>query len=83
MEQLEGTVTMPLITYQKMRNDTSQIFDSHGTNHNSKDEKGTCVNDCDAYQYALEQMQWDEELQKEFVEWFYSGNYVHEEEENA
>lgn len=46
-------------------------------------ERGTCVNDCDAYQYALEQMQWDEELQKEFVEWFYSGNYVHEEEENA
>ena len=39
MEQLEGTVTMPLITYQKMRNDTSQIFDSHGTNHNTKDEK--------------------------------------------
>lgn len=39
MEQLEGTVTMPLITYQKMRNDTSQIFDSHGTNRNSKDEK--------------------------------------------
>ena len=26
MEQLEGTVTMPLITYQKMRNDTSHIF---------------------------------------------------------
>lgn len=39
MEQLEGTVTMPLITYQKMRNDVSQIFDSHGTNRNSKDEK--------------------------------------------
>ena len=33
-------------------------------------EKGTCVNDCDAYQYALEQMQWDEELQKEFGEKF-------------
>lgn len=39
MEQLEGTVTMPLIVYQQLRNDTSQIFDSHGTDHNSKDEK--------------------------------------------
>lgn len=46
-------------------------------------DKGKCINDCDAYQYALEQMQWDEELKKEFVEWVYSGNYVHEEEENA
>lgn len=27
-------------------------------------EKGTCINDCDAYQYALEQMQWNEELKK-------------------
>ena len=33
-------------------------------------EKGTCVNDCDAYQYALEQMQWDEELQKELLSGF-------------
>lgn len=30
---------MPLIVYQQLRNDTSQIFDSHGTDHNSKDEK--------------------------------------------
>lgn len=47
-------------------------------------EKGTCINDCDAYQYALEQMQWsDEELKKEFVEWVYSGNYIYEEEQDA
>nr|DAJ14604.1 MAG TPA: hypothetical protein [Siphoviridae sp. ctdzB12] len=39
MEQLEGTVTMPLIVYQKLRNDASQIFDSHGTDHNLRDEK--------------------------------------------
>ena len=39
MEQLEGTVTMPLITYQKLRNDTSQIFDSHGTAYRTNDEK--------------------------------------------
>lgn len=39
MEELAGTVTMPLITYQKLRNAASQIFDSHGTDRNSKDEK--------------------------------------------
>ena len=39
MEQLEGTVTMPLIVYQQLRNDTSQIFDSHGTDHDSEDKK--------------------------------------------
>ena len=46
-------------------------------------EKEICVNDCDAYQYALEQMQWSDELRKEFVEWFYSGNYIYEEEQDA
>ena len=46
-------------------------------------EKGICVNDCDAYLYALERMQLDEELKKEFVEWFYSGNYIYEEEQDA
>lgn len=30
---------MPLITYQKMRNDVSQIFDSHGTAYRTNDEK--------------------------------------------
>lgn len=30
MNHLEGTVTMPLITFQKLRNDTSQIFSTHG-----------------------------------------------------
>ena len=39
MEQLDGTVTMPLITYQKMRNDVSQIFVSHGTAYRTNDEK--------------------------------------------
>ena len=46
-------------------------------------DKGKCINDCDAYQYALEQMQGDEELKKEFVEWVYSGNYIYEEEQDA
>lgn len=39
MEQLDGTVTMPLMTYQKMRNDVSQIFNSHGTAYRTNDEK--------------------------------------------
>lgn len=47
------------------------------------DEKGTCINECDAYRYALEQIQDNPELKEEFVEWFYSGNYIHEEEKDA
>lgn len=33
----------------------------------------------DAYDYALERISQDEDLKKEFVEWFYSGNWVREE----
>lgn len=37
----------------------------------------------DAYEYAMERISSDENLQKEFkemfVEWFYSGNWVKEE----
>lgn len=59
MEQLEGTVTMPLIVYQQLRNDTSQIFDSHGTNRNSKDEKSgiwICLNQEKLFELAWEEM---------------------------
>lgn len=44
-------------------------------------EKGICVNECDAYSYALERMEEDKELQEEFIEYFYSGNWIREEEE--
>lgn len=33
----------------------------------------------DALEYATEKLSWDADLQKEFVEWFYSGNWVKEE----
>ena len=59
MEQLEGTVTMPLITYQKMRNDTSQIFNSHGTDHDSEDKKKgiwLCLNQEKLFDLAWEEM---------------------------
>ncbi len=32
----------------------------------------------DAYEYALERISLDEELKQEFVEWFYSGNWIKE-----
>lgn len=32
----------------------------------------------DAYGYALERISQDEGLKQEFVEWFYSGNWVFE-----
>lgn len=46
-------------------------------------EFGTFVPLENAYRYALERMKHDKELQKEFTEWFYSGNWVLEEETEA
>lgn len=45
------------------------------------EDLGTFVPEEDAYRYAMERVQWSEELQKEFVEWFYSGDWVPEERE--
>lgn len=39
-------------------------------------ESGVFVKSEDAYKYALERIGADEDLQKEFVSWFYSGNFV-------
>lgn len=44
---------------------------------------GIFVPEEDAYDYAMERVSQDEDLQKEFkemvVEWFYSGNWIKEE----
>lgn len=45
------------------------------------EDLGTFVPEEDAYRYAMERVQWSEEFQKEFVEWFYSGDWVPEERE--
>lgn len=42
-------------------------------------EEGTFVADEDAFRYAKERLERDVELQKEFIEWFYSGNYIRSE----
>lgn len=42
-------------------------------------EEGTFIPDGNALQYAKERLEWDRELQKEFVEMFYSGNYIRSE----
>lgn len=43
-------------------------------------EQGTYVSGEDAYAYALERIQMsDEEEKNEFLEWFYSGNWISEE----
>ena len=39
---------------------------------------GIFVPEEDAYQYAMERIALDEDLQREFVEWFYSGNWIKE-----
>lgn len=43
--------------------------------------KGKTVEQDEAYVTALIDLLNNEELQKEFVEWYYSGNWVEEEEE--
>lgn len=40
---------------------------------------GIFVPEEDAYRYALERISLDEDLKQEFVEWFYSGNWIKEE----
>ena len=42
-------------------------------------DNGVFVPAEDSYEYALERISLDEELKQEFVEWFYSGNWVKEE----
>ena len=42
-------------------------------------EEGKFIPDEIALQYAIERLEWDQELQKDFVEWFYSGNFIRSE----
>lgn len=37
---------------------------------------GIFVSEEDAYSYAMERISQDEDLKQEFVEWFYSGNWI-------
>lgn len=47
------------------------------------EEKGIVVDENNAFRYALERVvNGKSEVQREFVEWFYSGNWI-EEEDNA
>lgn len=45
-------------------------------------ETGIFVSEEDAYDYAMERVSQDEDLEQEFketvVEWFYSGNWIKE-----
>ena len=42
-------------------------------------DTGIFVPEEDAYDYALERISQDEELKRDMVEWFYSGNWIKEE----
>lgn len=51
-----------------------------------RSEKDTVIEDDQAYEYALERclhgtVEDREEFQKMLVEWFYSGDWLHEEDE--
>ena len=39
---------------------------------------GIFVPEEDAFEYALERVSLDEEEKQEFVDWFYSGNWIKE-----
>lgn len=39
---------------------------------------GIFVPEEDAYSYAIERLSQDSDLKQEFVEWFYSGNWIRE-----
>lgn len=43
-------------------------------------EKGHIVPEERAYEYALAEIDKDPELRAELVEWFYSGNFIKEED---
>ena len=57
------------IVYEKKRSG-EQGYEEIGT--------GVFVPEENSYEYALERISQDEDLQKEMVEWFYSGNWVKE-----
>lgn len=47
-------------------------------------ERGRCVSDEEAFEYALEETRKDsdlfEEYKKSVVDWFFSGDWIHKEE---
>lgn len=44
-------------------------------------EKGRVVPEEHAYEYALAEIDKDPELRAELVEWFFSGNFIEEDED--
>ena len=42
-------------------------------------DEGAFIPDENALQYAKERLEWDQDLQKDFIEMFYSGNYIRSE----
>lgn len=47
------------------------------------ENRGKTVSDTHALGYAVNQIMTDEKEQKEFLEWFYSGNWIKEECEDG
>lgn len=39
-------------------------------------EKGIEIEESDAFKYALKRISKNEDERKEFIEWFYSGNFI-------
>ena len=45
-------------------------------------EKGNVVSEEDAFAYALDRVGNDPSLREEFVQWFFSGDFIEEDDEN-
>lgn len=73
-------VENPMVTDWWWRNLKPPLEVEEKLNGTGYEEIGTgiFVPEEDAYQYALERISQDEELKQEFVDWFYSGNWVKE-----
>lgn len=57
----------------------SKMEHNHGRAGYSEIGTGVFVPEKEAFEYAMERVSLDHELKQEFVEWFYSGNWVEEE----
>lgn len=76
--ELVGNVCIDCAKEQEERREKLKIeSDLNGAGY---EEMGTgiFVPEEDAYQYAMERISSDEDLKREFVEWFYSGNWIKE-----
>lgn len=76
--ELIGNICIECAEEQEKRRERLGIEDNLSRAGYEEIGTGIFVPEEDAYKYAMERISWDEDLKSEFVEWFYSGNWVYE-----